>query len=339
MARSPGRLRPAQVNRVLLLLLVGVLVTGPLSWVVEDRWSAWLVRVHGVLGLSLLLLAPAKLRGPVRAGFRRHRWTRWVSAVFGIIIIAAVALGVLHATGLWYGIGTWSPLWTHTLFGVLIVGLLVWHLTTRPVRARIVNLDRQALLRTAVVLGAAAAIYVAQETLTRTIGLPGGHRRSTGSHEVATNQPEAMPQVIWLDDQVPADTAAETWSLVIGGTAVTIADLRDRARPVVAVLDCTGGWCSQQAWDAVPLSELLPQVRARSVEVRSATGYARLVAADDLDQVHLAVGYGGAPLRPGHGGPVRLVVPGRRGPWWVKWVIAIEPNRSPPWVQPPLPLT
>jgi hypothetical protein len=305
-ARLPGRLRPTQVNLVLLVLLVGVSVTGPLSWVVEDRWSAWLVRVHGVLGLSLLLLAGAKLRGPVRAGFKRHRWTRWVSAVFGILVLAAVALGVVHATGLWYGIGTWSPLWTHSLVGVLVVGLLVWHLTTRPVRARVVDLDRQALLRTAVVLGAAAAIYVAQETLTRSIGLPGGRRRVTGSHEVATNRPQAMPQVIWLDDQIPTDTAAETWSLVIGGTGVTIAGLRDRARPVVAVLDCTGGWWSEQAWDAVPLSELFPRVSGRSVEVRSATGYTRLFAADDLDRIHLAVGYGGAPLRPGHGGPVRL---------------------------------
>ena len=30
--------------------------------------------------------------------------------------------------------------------------------------------------------------------------------------------------------------------------------------------------------------------------------------------------------------------PGRRGFWWVKWVVAVEVSDRPPWRQPPFPL-
>ena len=207
-------------------------------------------------------------------------------------------------------------------------------------RARVVDLDRQAVLRLGLVLGVGLGAYLVQETATRVTGLAGGRRRATGSHEVASHEPERMPEVIWIADRVPDDTGADGWSLAIGGTAISVSELRDRARPVGAVLDCTGGWWSEQVWDAVPLAELLPpSARDGTVRVRSATGYERLFDHDDLDDVHLAVGYGGEALRVGHGGPVRLVVPGRRGPWWVKWVAEVEAVDRPSWLQPPLPLT
>ncbi len=65
----------------------------------------------------------------------------------------------------------------------------------------------------------------------------------------------------------------------------------------------------------------------------------RLFAHDALADVYLAVGYGGEPLRSRHGAPVRLIVPGRRGPWWVKWVTSVEPDDRPSWFLSPLPLT
>jgi DMSO/TMAO reductase YedYZ molybdopterin-dependent catalytic subunit len=54
--------------------------------------------------------------------------------------------------------------------------------------------------------------------------------------------------------------------------------------------------------------------------------------------VLLATHVDGLALTDGHGGPARLVVPGRRGFWWVKWVVAVEPTDEPWWWQPPLPL-
>jgi DMSO/TMAO reductase YedYZ molybdopterin-dependent catalytic subunit len=336
----PGwRLTPRQVNLVLELLVAAAVVTGLVSWAVGDRWVRWMTLVHGVIGVALVLLVPAKMRGSVRAGFRRRRGTRWISAGFGVLVLTTIALGVLHATGLWYGVGYWSALWTHALFGFLVVPLLVWHVFTRPVRPRITDLDRRGVLRVGAVAAAAVGVYAAQEAATRVTGLAGGDRRATGSHEVASGDPANMPAVIWLDDRRPEVGHEDDWPLVVGGAPVSIASLRARARPVVAVLDCTGGWWSEQAWDAVPLAELLPHPEGRSVRVTSATGYDRRFDIGSLDRVHLAVGYGGRPLLERHGAPVRLVAPGRRGPWWVKWVTSVEPDDRPSWLQPPLPLT
>jgi hypothetical protein len=328
-----------QVNLFLELFVVAAICTGLASWALSDRWSGGLVLAHGIIGISLLLLAPAKLRGSVAAGFRRRRATRWVSAAFGVLVLATAALGVAHATGLWYGVGYWTALWTHCLFAFVLIPLFVWHLVTRPVRPRATDVDRRALLSGGIVVGTAAAVYAAQDGLTHLTGLAGGDRRFTGSHEVASYVPADMPTVIWLDDTRPERTDEVSWPLVIAGQPTTIESLRSRARPVVARLDCTGGWWSEQSWDAVALGELLPAPSGRSVRVRSATGYDRLFAHDVLDDIFLAVGYGGAPLRPGHGAPVRLVVPGRRGPWWVKWVTSVEPDDRPSWFQFPLPLT
>ena len=72
--------------------------------------------------------------------------------------------------------------------------------------------------------------------------------------------------------------------------------------------------------------------------MRSVTGYSRRFAPDELGDLLLATSMGGAPLLPVLGAPVRLVAPGRRGFWWVKWVAAVEVGDAPAWWQPPLPL-
>jgi DMSO/TMAO reductase YedYZ molybdopterin-dependent catalytic subunit len=83
----------------------------------------------------------------------------------------------------------------------------------------------------------------------------------------------------------------------------------------------------------------VPVTGARSVEVRSVTGYARWFGTAALDQVWLVTAVGGLPLPYGHGYPARIVAPGRRGFWWVKWVAEIRPSARPAWAQSVFPLS
>jgi DMSO/TMAO reductase YedYZ molybdopterin-dependent catalytic subunit len=75
-----------------------------------------------------------------------------------------------------------------------------------------------------------------------------------------------------------------------------------------------------------------------SLEVASATGYARRFDLGSLSGLMLATHLDGVPLDPGNGAPVRLVAAGRRGFWWVKWVTSVRPSPRPAWWQSPFPL-
>lgn len=72
--------------------------------------------------------------------------------------------------------------------------------------------------------------------------------------------------------------------------------------------------------------------------MRSTTGYRRRFPAGDAGVLRLATAVGGAPPSPGHGYPARLVAPGRRGSWWVRWVDRIDVDGRPWWWQPPFPV-
>jgi hypothetical protein len=332
-----GRLTARQVDVLLEVLVLAAVATGLTSWAIGTGWSRVATVAHAVCGLTVLVLAAAKIRGSVRVGMRRRRMTRWLSVVLGLLVVATVVLGVLHATGLWFGVGYWSALWTHLLLAFVLFPLFLWHIWSRPARPKLADLDRRAVLGGGVALAAGAALYGGQEIAVRVAGLAGGSRRFTGSHEVGSFDPRRMPTVSWVNDRAPESTVAVDWHVDVLGEPVDVVTLAGGARPVVAVLDCTGGWWSTQAWDAVPLRELVGERSARSVEVTSTTGYSRLFPFGAIDGLYLAVGYGGEPLRRGHGAPVRLIAPGRRGPWWIKWVTSVQVSDRPWWLQTPFP--
>lgn len=338
-----GRLAARQVNLLLALAVVIAVATGVVSWAVGTGWSRWWTAAHAVAAGVILVLSPVKVARSVRPGLRRRRATRWLSVVFGVGVVATMLLGVVHSTGLWHGVGYWSALWTHSLVAFALLPLFAWHLASRPVRPRTTDLDRRLLLGASVAVVASAVATSGVETLALVAAFDGGRRRATGSHEVGSLEPNGLPTVSWIDDRPPADVAAERWTLSIAGRPLTIAELRARAVPLEAVLDCTGGWWSRQRWDVVPIADLLPvdgsDGASRSFDVRAATGYHRRFPMTDARSVYLAVGYDGRPLRRGHGAPVRIVAPGRRGPWWVKWVVAVEPSDRPWWWQSPFPTT
>ncbi len=337
------------MNLLLEALVVAALASGLLSWVVPLSAARPVMVAHAAFGLMILLVAPLKLRGPVKAGFKRGRATRWLSATFGVLVLATIALGMVHTVGLWFGVGYWSAMWTHQLIGFGLIPLLMWHVSTRPVRPTITDLDRRGFLSAGATGVAALGVVVAQESVAGRFDTTAARRNGTGSHEAGSLDPDAMPTVQWIDDQAPSDTTPEAWTLTIDGLVVPVSDLWARARPLVARLDCTGGWYADQAWDVVALADLLRsddagnrtagRVAGRSIVVTSSTGYRRLYPLADAAELHLAVGYDGRPLRRGHGAPVRLVAPDRRGPQWVKWVVDVSVSDRPAWLQPPLPLT
>ncbi len=331
-------LRSRQVNLLLAVAVGGLLLTGVVSWSVGTGWSRWWTVMHGVFGFAVLVLTPMKSTTSVKRGLKRRRSTRWLSILLAVLVLGAIALGVAHSTGVWRGHGYWSPLWTHFLVAFAAMPIVVWHVASRPTRPRPTDLDRRLLLGAGARLAVSGVILLTVEGAVRAASLDGASRRFTGSYPIGSFDPDRMPTVSWIDDTAP-EIVDDSWPLQVAGVPMTIAALRERVSSVEATLDCTGGWYSTQRWDAISLAELLGPVTQRSLMVTSATGFRRLVPASEADRIYLAVGYDGRPLRRGHGAPARLVVPGRRGPWWVKWVVSVEPDDRPSWLQLPFPAT
>ena len=187
-------------------------------------------------------------------------------------------------------------------------------------------------------------LWTATEGLWRLTGAPGASRSGTGSYERGTDEPAAMPVTQWATDTVPESTADQV-QLSGGGrsVAVPVADL-DRGDTVRAALDCTGGWWADQDWRGTTLHRLVTDhlgpldEDAQCIRVTSVTGFSRRIPLRDARTTLLATHAAGRPLSAGHGAPARLVAPGRRGVWWVKWVDRVEVLDSPWWLQPPFPL-
>lgn len=309
----------------LLMFLVG---SGPV-------WAAALL--HGAVGLAVLLLVPWK-SVIVRRGLRRARGGRVGSVALSVIVVLALLTGLAHVLGLLFEPLGVTVLQLHVALGIAAVPLTVVHARRRHTLPRRGDVSRRSLLHASLLAAAATAFEPVVQAVGAAAAQP-GVRRSTGSYRVASRRSDDMPVTSWLLDQVPS-LGPETWRLsVVSGRATrlwSLAELRRWDDRAVVVLDCTGGWWSAQEWSGVRVARLLPAGSAGSIEVTSATGYhRRLPLTSDL---LLATGVGDRPLSPGHGAPLRLVVPGRRGYHWVKWVTQLEHDERPWWLQAPLPL-
>ena len=334
-------------NTLLLLFIGAELVSGYFGLTSGSEERSFHLQVHRVAGYGILATLGWKtvnvfrsLRWPARTG------VRVASMVLTLLLVLTLALGFVWA---WIGPFKWGPFsgvsW-HIYVGAALVPLLAWHAWHMLRHVQIGFLaERRMLLRAA---GLAAAGFVGwrlSEGLVQAAELSGQSRRFTGSYEAGSFSGNRFPRVSWLNDS-PDGVNVEEWNLEVSGIVerrltLSYDDLIGDAE-MVATIDCTGGWHSTQQWSGVWLSEVLdavePRESARSVVVRSVTGYYRRFSLDAARGFLLATRVGGETLSHGHGYPVRLVAPGRRGFEWTKWVSEIEVSDAPAWWQPPLPV-
>jgi hypothetical protein len=304
-----------RTNLALLLALGLAFASGVLALLVSIGYASIVVFAHGAAGLAVVALV--RWKAPIaRRGIRRARPDRTLAVLLAALAIATLVTGVVHVLGL----GDAGPLTTlgwHIGLAVALVPLVVLHLVARPQRLRRGDLTRGAFLRLAGLIVVAAGAKLALDA----VAAP---RAATGSLRRGRPVPTS-----WLDDSAPSRPTS--WDARLGGLP---------EHEVVASLDCTSGWYAVNRWRGVRVADLLGPLPAgtSSIVVQSDTGYSRRFAASDVPGLLLATHMDDEPLPRDNGGPLRLVAPGRRGFWWVKWVRSVEPSSRPSWWQSPFPL-
>ena len=318
------------VNLALLIAAPLLVATGLLAWIAPRTTADALLVLHRITGVGLVLALAWKWGIARRSLGRRARTGLGLSIAVGGL--ASVALLLALGLGLAWSIGIvsfdrplpYSLLNVHVFVGVALVPLMVAHAALRwESRPAIAALGNRRVALRALALGVGA--LVATAALDR-VGLP---RRSTGSRAAAALSGNDFPLTIWAFDDVPAIDVA-TWRIHIDGEvaspgAITYHELM--ALPPAerdAVLDCTGGWWTEQRWRGITVGDLLARhgvrASAQRVDVVSLTGHAWSFPITEIDQLLIATHVGGETLTLGHGYPARLVAPDHRGFQWIKWV-------------------
>ena len=309
--------------------------------------------VHRVSGYGLVALLGWKGRNIAAPLFNRRLWQRRPALLLGGLALLALLLTTLSLGLVWSFSGYFASLgfsglsW-HIYLALLLAPLVLWHVQRHSwtLRTRF-WVERRSFLRFAALSVAGVALWQTGKLAAGALDLPGTERRFTGSYERSSFAGNRFPTTSWLNDN-PAPIDKDGWRLKVSGLVeqkldLSLADLTDRNGSLKATLDCTGGWHSTQEWDGVPLLDVLERAGAdpdaRSVAVRSITGYQRRFTMEEAREYLLATHVGGEPLWHGHGSPVRLVAPGKRGFEWVKWVTSVHVSDAPSWWQSPLPLT
>lgn len=326
-----------RTNQALLVLVPLAVLTGLFSNTIGVKWLVDPATVHGMVALAIALLTPWK--APiVQRGLGKQRPSRWTSVALLFFIATTLASGLAHSTALVRTVGPLTIMQVHIGAALFALALVAAHYRSHPVPIRRTDLDRRTFLSTAGLSAFAAMAWFSWEGILRLAGSKGADRRFTGSHERGSFNPSAMPVTSWLDDSVQHIEGA-AWSVRVAGKDLSLDDLAAMPNDdVTAILDCTSAWYSEQVWRGVRLDRLVTTDKP-SIDVTSATGYGRRFPTHDLDKMWLVTEVGGAPLSAGHGFPARIVAPGRRGFWWVKWVVSIEPSDVPWWRQLPFPAT
>jgi len=323
------------VDASLLIGVAFVVTTGVVSLYSGRPSRAWVFLTHGVGGLVVAGLVAFKLaRVRHRLSGAAESGVVALSVLLAVVTMAALASGVAWVFGASVDLGPWGLLNLHIGLGLLVVPLLLAHLYWRFGLPSSADFEgRRTALRYTALVVAGAATYRLQGAANAALETAGSERRFTGSREEGSDDGNGFPVTSWVaDDPDPLDR--EAWSLSVDGAVEESLDLdyddlaRDERR---ALLDCTSGWYSEHDWQGVAVGELLdaagPEDDAEWVSFRSVTGYRWSLPIEEAREAMLATHVDGEELSHGHGFPLRLVAPGRRGFQWVKWVEDVRVTR------------
>jgi molybdopterin-dependent oxidoreductase-like protein protein len=335
------------VDRLLALVVAVQLATGLVTLRAGAPATAPLFVAHGLLGGTLALLVMLKLRRSVPRAIRGRRVMQLGLAMVVAALTAAALVGGFAwvASGRILSLGSWTVLTLHAWAALALVPLLALHLfprrwrlliptTTGPARAATTSsvdawrqLSRRRLLQVALLSGAGLVAWL---TANASEALLGGRRRFTGSRALPSG---GIPPVTTFYGE-PTPTIGRSWRLKVSGRvlrelSLTLAGIA--ATPHVsleATLDCTSGWALTTTWSGVSLSSMLASAGilpdARSITIRSVTGWATTMTPAEAQTALLATHVAGQALPRDNGAPLRLVAPARRGLDWVKWVDRVE---------------
>lgn len=134
----------------------------------------------------------------------------------------------------------------------------------------------------------------------------------------------------------PPDIDVQQYRLVVDGLVehpLSLTYSEVLSRPSVAklvLLICFGFFVDNAEWTGIPVNLLLEEAmakpEAKAVAFYGADGYSQTLSLEEaqIDGVFLAHHVNGEVLPLEHGYPLRLVVEGKYGNFWVKWVHHIE---------------
>jgi len=316
-------------NLALLTAITTLLASGIVAWLLPDTAAGALYVTHRIAGIALVLALVWKYAIARRS--LRRRGVRgsgvWIGLATAGLTIATAGLGLAWTAGLvsFDRPFAYSALNLHVMTGLALGALVVAHVLARgESRPALVALaGRRAALRGLALLAASLVVSVSLDRLAIA-------RRVTGSRHAGSFTGNAFPVTIWSLDTVPT-VDVDSWRLRVSGAAsprpvaLSYADIVALPRREASVvLDCTGGWWTEQVWSGASLMDVLARTGmgegATRVEVISLTGHRWMFDRSEAEQAILATHVGGERLSAGHGYPLRLVVPSLRGFLWIKWV-------------------
>lgn len=331
------------INTLILILFCVLGLTGLYSLV--SPFPTALFQIHRIAGWALIVLIPWKIMISLRSLNRgiSRRFDRSVMIVISLLLTVAI-FAVLTLVILWkWQIGSYyvwigpfaySAIGWHWGIALGLAPLFILHVWRRWPRPR--QTDFAGRRQTLKMLGlgtAAIATWGISEALARSTATTGATRRFTGSREQGSFQGLDYP-ITNGSDQGKIKLDPSTWKLTIKGQVknpltlsygevLTLSNSK-----VTATIDCTGGWFSTQIWRGVPLTDLLAQVKVlqarHRILLKDVSGYTSLFTPNEVSEILLATYVGDQVLNHWHGFPVRVVVPSRRGGYWVKWLTEIE---------------